>query len=197
MPTSLAYTTFSEILTLTPLSLEFGWFSASAPRVRMWFMRTPEYLMYAGEVEGVPEFDTGYETGQFVEGLWTQNCLELFIAEQGSSRYQEFNLAPGGAWWTCSFSDVRQREAQQRKPSGVVTLQQREAGFWRAALRVPLSELAVRLTPDETRFNLTAIVGSQSAQSFRSFADIKTSKPDFHQPKFFVTSACEVAPRST
>ena len=30
--------------------------------------------------------------------LWEETCLELFLGEEGSERYWEFNLSPAGHW---------------------------------------------------------------------------------------------------
>jgi hypothetical protein len=39
--------------------------------------------------------------------LWKETCLELFLAEKGSVRYWEFNLAPAGNWNVYRFTSYR------------------------------------------------------------------------------------------
>jgi hypothetical protein len=40
-------------------------------------------------------------------GLWNETCFELFIAEQGSRSYREFNLSPAGHWNVYRFASYR------------------------------------------------------------------------------------------
>ena len=40
-------------------------------------------------------------------GLWEETCFELFIAENNSSRYREFNLSPTGHWNVFRFAAYR------------------------------------------------------------------------------------------
>ena len=58
------------------------------------------------------ECDALGKQGQFLEGLWEQSVVELFIHELESARYLEINLSPTGAYWCAEFSDYRVRKSE-------------------------------------------------------------------------------------
>ncbi len=151
----------------------------------MWFVLADDFLAYAGEVEGLPQPDSKNPV-VVSQGLRSCDCLELFLCEPNSPRYQEFNLGPDGKWWTCAFSDIRVREALQPLSAKAETFAEIRPDSWRAAFRLPLSELLINFDPGHVRYNLSAIVGPPEAQSFPSLADIAVQEPDFHQPRYFV-----------
>ena len=47
--------------------------------------------------------------GQYFEGLWNQDVIELFIDINCEGHYVEFNLSPQGAWWFQHFEGYRVR----------------------------------------------------------------------------------------
>ena len=105
--------------------------------------------------------------GKFVEGLWDQDVAEFFIADRTTGRYHEFNLGPGGAWWSATFRAPRVRIAPQPEweAFGVTTAVFRNETHWIGQLSLPLPQLA----------------GSEG-RNFYSWADLGGPVPDFHRP---------------
>jgi len=51
--------------------------------------------------------------GEFTEGLWKADVVELFLHDQASESYLELNLSPTGAWWAKKFSSYREGGVDQ------------------------------------------------------------------------------------
>ncbi|HEX7261578.1 MAG TPA: hypothetical protein VF258_07155, partial [Luteolibacter sp.] len=124
--------------------------------------------------------------GAFQAELWKHDVAELFIADPGSGRYFEFNLAPNGGWWSCEFTAPRVRadEVDIAMPEVATFSDISPDGSWLAAMAIPLDLLRARLDfGPETRMNVTMILESPE-QRFVS-ATALPGEPDFHQPAYF------------
>ena len=181
---------FSDIFSLQPAILKQGWYQEPLPEVKIRAAVDNSHLWLAGEVLEKPHYDTSVQAGSFFEGLaWDNDCLELFIKDAVTERYQEFHVAPSGAWWTCLFDGVRKPAHTQLIPKKAETIAKVEEGVWRAALCVPLSELAITIAPvGQVRMNLTAVVSSADKNTLRylSYAQLHSVTPDFHRPEDFL-----------
>jgi hypothetical protein len=51
-------------------------------------------------------------------GLWKETCFELFLAQEGSTRYRELNLSPAGHWNVYRFDGYR--EGMREEPAFAV-----------------------------------------------------------------------------
>ena len=125
--------------------------------------------------------------GAFQAGLWQHDVAELFLADPGSGRYWEMNLAPNGAWWSCQFNAPRTRAQEDDQPlPGVVThAELTPDGGWLAALAMPLAPLLEWLPVDPaTTANVTFILGGPTPQ-YLTAADLGPGEPDFHRPAKF------------
>jgi hypothetical protein len=125
--------------------------------------------------------------GLFQAELWRHDVAELFLADPGSGRYLEFNLAPNGAWWSCGFVAPRVRAEEQERPLAGVTTYADLApdGGWVAAAAIPLESLREWLDFGETTTgNVTMILGSPE-QRFLTVADLGPGDPDYHRPARF------------
>lgn len=124
--------------------------------------------------------------GEFVRGLWEYDVAELFIHSPADGAYQEFNLAPSGAWWSCHFSGYR-KESNLIPP--VPSLEVDSADYatgWAAAIRIPLSSLALRFQSfNDLKFNVCFIQG-ENPRHYLSGAVIGTSLPDFHHAQSYL-----------
>lgn len=120
--------------------------------------------------------------GAFIEGLRESDVVELFLGEPGSTRYQEFNLSPRGAWWTMGFSGYRVRMTTNPMP-GVRCYADVVGEVWRTAIVIPLRELTIAWVPDAGTLNVTAIHGLP--QQFATAVDLGGGEPDFHRAERF------------
>jgi hypothetical protein len=124
---------------------------------------------------------------RFVPELWKYDVAELFLTDQTSGRYFEFNLSPNAAWWSCEFTAARQRaeEMDIAFPDVATYAELSPDGGWVAAMAIPLDLLEARLNFGEgTKLNVTFILGSPE-QRFLSVANLGEGEPDFHRPERF------------
>ena len=125
--------------------------------------------------------DESFGGSKFVEGLWEKDVIELFIREEGTSRYQEFNLSPAGLWWSAVFDGYRKRSPQALAPKSAFTITDREESLSFTALTILRSEIQLKLpAPNRLAANVCAIF-SQPKQQFFSVCDLGSGKPDFHK----------------
>ncbi len=175
----------AEIFTLPFSSLALDWFGKQlSPAPVFCLALSPESLYFAVEANR-PACCDPHPAGSFIEGLWQKDAAEFFLHEEGSSRYQEFNISPTGAWWTQLFSEKRVRDSKFKAPRNVRCLSQISAGTWRAALAVPRRELAISLSwSSRSRINVCFMLG-ENEQRFLSWSKLPGTAPDFHQPSEF------------
>lgn len=125
--------------------------------------------------------------GLFQNELWKYDVAELFLSDDPSGRYFEFNLAPNGAWWSCEFTGARVRaeEIDIAMPEVATFSDMAPDGSWVAAMAIPLDLLRARLNfGPESLMNVAMILESPE-QNFISATDLGGEVPDFHQPASF------------
>jgi hypothetical protein len=161
------------------------WSGVVMPQALRWCLaRDPERLWVSIELPAPPSEPRKHGLGDFVEGLWENNVVELFLLED-SGRYQEWNVSSDGAWWAMSFAGYREREPSPVKPEGVAIEIFAGADRWLAILSVPIRSLAVRLG-DSTGVHVTGIVYSQEGvPTYFSSAGSPSFNPDFHDHRCF------------
>ena len=125
----------------------------------------------------------------FVEGLWKRNVVELFLASPTSGRYLEIHLAPCFAWWSCFFSDIRQREQPHGRPLPLAVIQHRTSrnnSLWQATVQLDAPLICRMLDvpgPIALRGNFAAVVMPVTGPaSYFSYVTMPGPTPDFHQP---------------
>jgi hypothetical protein len=145
---------------------------------------TPDSVIFRADLPfGRPDFDSSYERGSFVEGLWERDLAEFFIMDE-AGRYQEFNVSPAGAWWSCYLIGYRQRSdlSITGKPSYVDT-QVREDG-WSVVFAFPRTELVVPIA-ETSSVHVTAIATIAGEKRFISSSPLSEVAPDFHRRECF------------
>lgn len=134
------------------------------------------HLFFGGEVASLARYEPNLHSGQFVEGLWNQDVLELFVGIQNSSAYLELNLAPSGAWWCCYFDNYRQRSTRQSNSPRAQILLGKNEQVWRAALAFPLSQIEDKINTNTIVF--CTILGDP--RRFYTNVHPPPTTPDFH-----------------
>ena len=174
-----------EHLDCLPLQSEaLSWDGECLPYPLQWLIvRDPRKLWFVVSAPGGSAFERHHSAGDFVEGLWERDVAELFIKES-SGRYQEFNVSPGGAWWTVVLSSYRTREAKQPEMPDPIIRAQVGEGRWRALLGVDLSSLAVDLS-ESSSLHVSGIT-QKPQRLFLSSRPVASVEPDFHHPGAFV-----------
>jgi hypothetical protein len=141
-------------------------------------------LWFLSRVPGAPWYNAAHSQGSFVEGLWEDgDVAELFIGD-ASGRYQEFNVSPAGAWWTCHFNSYRERSSEQAAITPLYVEARRFDSHWEAVIAVKREQLPFAI--DATlRAHVSGIVQKPS-QSFLSSLPVEGIEPDFHHPSCFL-----------
>lgn len=145
----------------------------------------PVALHFSVQVAHHPVYDRSCRQGEFREGLWSKDCAELFVREADSNRYQEFNLAPSGAWWSAWFEGSRKRIGVA-SPSLACAAAEITADGWKAWLSIDRTQLS--LSPHALRqgaANVTLILNHPD-EHFYSVADLGAGEPDFHRINRFL-----------
>ena len=169
------------------------WFGAAVPAPPLFQLNIdPEYLWFAARVSGRPWHNTAHGQGHFVSGLWQFDVAEVFICDDTSPAYQEFNLSPGGAWWTGLFSGYRQPLAAEHQPHPKVRcFSEIREQDWQAILAIPRESVSVHCAFSEhSRINVSFITDG-TARRYFSWAPIIAPEPDFHRSEQFLRLAIQ------
>lgn len=148
-------------------------------------------LWFACEVDAAPFCDTAHQNGDFIEGLWLKDVAEFFLRDSETGEYQEFNVSPRGAWWSCVFSSYRHRHLMQRRPSTVSVMGDCGESRWKVVFGVRLDELASPLSP-QTTVHVSLIShshGGSGEPRYFSSHPVRGLEPDFHLPEVFLPVA--------
>jgi hypothetical protein len=164
-------------------SIQKDWFGGKADVPRTFVLACdPQSIWFYAYCKEAANYDAKFKLGHFAEGLWNFDVAEIFICDDTTKAYQEFNLSPNGAWWTSAFSDYRARTEtllyQTEGPSCFSTI---EPDFWKACIRVPRSFLSLKASfTEKTRANISFVQSKPEIRYF-SWAKIPSEKPDFHK----------------
>lgn len=173
------------------------WFGAPLPfSLSFAFALSPAALYFGASIRSATSSRPGTGSGQFADRLWEHDVFELFLASDNGTGYQEFNLAPNGAWWTEAFESYRKpghRSTPFDPPNSIgARAENGETRVWmsypRAGLAVPFSGGA------RSHANLCAILGKDN-RTYVSYHHPTAQKPDFHLDACF--GALEIVRRDS
>lgn len=124
--------------------------------------------------------------GEFYEGLWEEQVLELFLTADSGDAYQEFNLSPSGAWWTQLFTSHRVRDTAATLPRTLEVYAEEGSEGSRSFFRIPRNMLSVKCNfGDSTRANVTAVIVYPTIKRFASVHSGAPGPADFHAAEGF------------
>ena len=155
-----------------PLGTAFSWCFALDPRC-FWFLC---------EVEGGTSYSSNRVAGEFVEGLWEEDVGEFFVRDP-SGRYQEFNLAPSGAWWSALFDSYRCRAEASPRPNVLEVYTELSSGAWLGVLGIARESMAIQVR-DGSSFHVSGIRHAPRCSYLSSCPD-RSVEPDFHRSECF------------
>ncbi|MFC7337361.1 hypothetical protein ACFQY0_09260 [Haloferula chungangensis] len=175
-------------LDLPLLGISTDWEKKAIDSPAAWSLATDEERLWFIASHGKPaKLHPESRPGKFLPELWTYDVAELFLADPGSGRYLEINLAPNASWWSCDFAGPRQRASADGEAIPEVTTHAEldPGGGWVAAMSIPLDLLRARIDFGEsTRANVCFILNSPN-QRFLTASELGGEIPDFHQPERF------------
>ena len=179
---------FSWLAGLTHLPLERTVHNEPVkPVVHFILAASEENLFFGGYWDKVFAKEPEDKKGDFVEGLWESEVLEVFLANSSGTDYVEFNINPSGQWWGAHFSDYRKRQGLLNPDRGEV-FREGQAVY----LKYPLKNLSIQALKN-SRANVTAVhfVGDQRVE-YQSWNWAKQEKPDFHDRKLLARFEVDV-----
>ncbi|MCB9030036.1 MAG: hypothetical protein H6619_03220 [Deltaproteobacteria bacterium] len=160
--------------------IETDWFQNSTPYKPSFLLASdPENFYFLAEVSG-DQINLNPETkaGTFTEDLWKFDVAEIFFGEKGSDLYQEFNLAPTGAWFSFLFRGERERLKSLESVSEISAYAECLSNTkWRGSLSIPREH--VMLNHNNLTANVTFNLGDE-VRYYYSFAQLNSEKPNFH-----------------
>mgnify|MGYP001243253844 CR=1 FL=1 len=117
-----------------------------------------------------------------LENLWTTTCFEIFLKNEKTSDYYEFNFNSKGEWNVFYFSDYRQRVGSSKNSVEVKMQTQVFAGRPLLVYSFDISNLANLKFPSQ--INLSAVTKGKAGITYWSQKH-NGQKADFHDPKNF------------
>lgn len=116
--------------------------------------------------------------------LWRHTCFEVFLGEQGSTAYREFNFSPSGEWAAYAFTAYRSGMTPlQRIGPLQISCQRTREGL---ELVATLPAEALIASEGVMRIALSAVIEEQSGTITYWALKHPAGQPDFHHPESFV-----------
>lgn len=114
----------------------------------------------------------------FQQDLWKHTCFEIFIKQQNSPRYWEWNFSPSGDWWNQSFEAYRKASANNQLAPPLHT------EFFKCERELRLAA-SILLPCESPEVLVAAILFFEGGQPTYWAKSHPRSEPDFHAPKGF------------
>lgn len=178
---------FPTLFDYKMLPFNFSWESTSVPHPARYALFTTGDTLTVIFSSPIPAWSDRHDHAkEFVSGLWEYDVGEIFLYAPESGRYQEFNIAPSGAWWSCAFSSYRKCVDVPIAIPTIKSWSESTPAGWRAALEIPLSQLQIGCHELKSlRCNICSIEG-KNPRHYLSAATIETPDPDFHHQSSFL-----------
>lgn len=113
------------------------------------------------------------------DGLWKETCLEVFVGENGSERYWEFNLSPAGHWNVYRFSSYRKDKREEPAYSSLPVRIRTEPGALRLSLDLVLEKI---LSADKAiEVGVCAVLRTATGRRSHWALAHPGLRPDFHR----------------
>lgn len=145
----------------------------------------PEQILFHARVDRAPICNHNLKSGEYREGLWESDLVELFIKDDNNNNYFELNLAPGGAWWGCNFSAPRVRISTKHEDLLREINSRTTDKGWEVTVALKRDRLPVSAAFNQSsRGNVSACLGAPPRELL-TISPLPGEKPDFHQPQHF------------
>jgi hypothetical protein len=121
--------------------------------------------------------------GGRADELWRHTCFEVFVAEQGSTAYREFNFSPSGEWAAYAFTAYRVGMTPLQLDSPPQISWQQTIGRLELVAILPADMLIA--AEGAMRMALSAVIEEQSGTITYWALKHPAGQPDFHHPESF------------
>jgi len=165
-------------------TIEHDWFGEKLVRpFRASFAVQDERAAFHAVMPYAPPVADLHRRGDFVEGLWNDDVIELFVRDH-SGRYVEFNVSADGAWWFMPFTDYRTRAQDGCNPPETAISIVREDLQWQVRLSFDIDHLLMFLS-GVNLIHFSAIHYQGGAPVYLSSRRVLGGDPDFHVASCF------------
>ena len=165
------------------IQLKYGWNLQAAPRVEAFIREDVDEIYWGATVHAKANYNSSHGKGDFIEGLWKLDALELFVRDLDSSFYQEFNLSPTGAYWSAVFRDARVPADRHEREFKEIDINSKHDDIsWTVSMRVSKSQLGI--DSSNLLINMTAVLNTIAEPCYLSKLPVVSEKPDFHAVVF-------------
>jgi hypothetical protein len=174
-----------DLLKLPSFKIQNGWLSEQDSQPPEFTLAvTTQNLLFSFNANYKP-WHNSEKQGSFVSGLWNYDVAEIFLKDDYSESYQEFNLSPSGAWWTQCFESYRKPSAQKNNQVQIQTFSEINKDNWEVGIIIPKNILGIKCSFSEnSKANICAILG-QNFRNYFSYNSVISEKPDFHHQDNF------------
>jgi hypothetical protein len=178
---SLILLSAGQVLELPREFRNADWHNNALPTPLAWSIALdPEVLWFVCSLPGGScSSSTG---GDFFEGLWNEDVAELFI-KSPSGVYQEFNIAPSGAWWSMTLDEYRVRRTTPRRPEVRSISTSAKEGEWSVVAAFSRSSIEVVLSP-QCHLHVSGM-WYKERPCYLSSCPPRGVAPDYHHPECF------------
>lgn len=181
-----------EISTIQLQFFSYDWFgNVPIANTSFQFVIDPEKIYFNFICQQKPFYNEKTKSHQFIEGLSQYDIAEIFLKEDDSNRYQEFNFSPSGAWWSALFSSYRKQDKECHIAGNDFCIDSSmDRSSWRVHCCINRQALAINFSASTlSNANVTAIINGNDRQ-YLSWSRIVSSQPDFHKTEYY----CRVLP---
>ena len=171
-----------EEIPLTPFKTD--WFGEAFAHVTEYKIAADEqFLLFYFQSNKKAVFNPEYNTRKITKNLWKYDVAELFFLNTKTGRYQEFNFAPTGAYWSAVFSDYRKMETEVPfHPVSICT--NKQENYWEIEIKFSLQDIGIgKITDPEVQLNICSILYDPKP-TFLSQGKV-LGNPDFHNDQAF------------
>jgi len=117
-------------------------------------------------------------------GLWTDTCLELFLAVHNTARYWEFNLSPAGHWNVYQFAAYRHGMKEEENFTELRTSVMKTKDFLALTLNLDLKRI---VDSDQLlEIGISAVIKQLDGDISYWALEHPALQPDFHHRESFV-----------
>ncbi len=168
---------------------------SGGPATTVQALWTKDALYMAWQLEGAGlNVDTTRPTDVEREGLYKEDCVELFLAPKPDQRghYYEIELGPFGHYFDLDV-DKDKKTSDIKWSSGVVLATTRDPAAHRAVIeaKIPAAEIASALRSGaRLPLGLFRMEG-KAPRKYLAWSPARTEKPNFHLPAAFGTLVLE------
>ena len=138
-------------------------------------------FVISGDIDNIL-FDPPIANSQRTDNLWQKSCFEVFIQNNNSTNYWEYNLSPSTNWAIYGFTNYRQGKFDELSIDSLQISTNREGNQYVLSGLIPLPQALIE---QNLRIGLSCVV--QDKLSDISYYALKHTKnqADFHAADSF------------